>query len=103
MKPLKKGVLQEIYALLLAQLVMRTLMHLAAEQAQSAPTQISFTETIRVMDEDLLPLGLVQPARRQHMVAGVLREMSQQPRVGASFMMPAATMPSYPFYPYISL
>jgi hypothetical protein len=36
------GVIQELYALLLAHLVVRTLMLLAAEQAQIAPTQISF-------------------------------------------------------------
>ncbi len=30
------------------------------------------------MDENLIPLGLVDAARRQHMVAGVLREISQQ-------------------------
>lgn len=37
-----EGVIQELYALLLAHLVVRTLMLLAAEQAQIAPTQISF-------------------------------------------------------------
>ncbi len=73
-----EGVIQELYARLVAHLVVRTLMLLAAEQAQIAPTQISFTETIRVMDETLLPLGLVDPVRRSHMVEGVLREISQQ-------------------------
>jgi hypothetical protein len=73
-----EGVLQEIYALLLAHIVVRTLMYIAAEQAQISPHQISFTETIRVMDENLIPLGLVDAARRQCMVAGVLREISQQ-------------------------
>jgi len=73
-----EGVIQEIYALLLAHLVVRTLMLIAAEQAQISPTQISFTETIRVMDESLIPLGLVDAPRRQHMVAGVLTEIGQQ-------------------------
>lgn len=73
-----EGVMQELYALLLAHIVVRTLMLRAAEQAQIAPTQISFTETIRVMDETLLPLGLVEAPRRQSMVEGVLREISQQ-------------------------
>ncbi len=79
------GVLQELSARLLAHLAVRTLMLRAAEQAQIAPTQLSFTATIRSMDETLLPLGLVQPARRQHMVALVLTEISQhrlpRPRV----------------------
>jgi IS4 transposase len=37
-----EGVIQELYALLLAHLVVRTLMLLAAEQAYISPTQISF-------------------------------------------------------------
>ncbi len=73
-----EGVMQELYALLLAHLVVRTLMLRAAEQAQIAPTQISFTETIRVMDETLLPLGLVDAVRRAHMIERVLKEISQQ-------------------------
>jgi hypothetical protein len=75
-----EGVIQELYALLLAHLVVRTLMLRAAEQAQVAPTHISFTETLRIMDETLLPLGLVEPARRERMVALVLREIGK-PRV----------------------
>ncbi len=72
-----EGVLQEIYALLLAQTVIRTLMLQAAEQAQISPTQISFTATIRVMDDNLLPLGWVNAPRRQHLVACVLGEIGE--------------------------
>jgi hypothetical protein len=72
-----EGVIQELYALLLAHLVIRTLMLLAAEQAQLSPTQISFTETIRLMDETLVPLSVLAAPRRQHMVEGVLKEISQ--------------------------
>ena len=73
-----EGVVQEIYALLLAHTVIRTLMLKAAEQAHIAPTQISFTETIRVMDENLLALGLVNLPRRQHMVESVIKEIGEQ-------------------------
>jgi hypothetical protein len=73
-----EGVLQEIYALALAHLVVRTLMLQAAQQVQLAPTQISFTETIRIMDESLLPLGLVNATRREHMVTSLIHEISQQ-------------------------
>jgi len=73
-----QGVIQEIYALLLAHLVVRTLMLQAAEQAQIAATQISFTETIRIMDESLIPLGLVSAPRRQYMVEQLIREIGQQ-------------------------
>ncbi len=73
-----EGVLQEIYALLLAHTVVRTLILQAASQAQIAPTQISFTETIRILDESLIPLGLVSAPRRLHMVEGLIREIGQQ-------------------------
>src|SRR5262249_393356 len=62
------GVIQEIYALLLAHIVIRTIMLRAACQAAVAPTQISFTETVRIMDENLLPLGLVSAPRRERMI-----------------------------------
>jgi len=73
-----EGVVQEIYALLLAHIVVRTLMLQAAEQAHIAPTQISFTETIHIMDESLIPLGLVSAPRRQHMVDHLITEIGQQ-------------------------
>jgi hypothetical protein len=73
-----EGVVQEIYALVLAHTVIRTLMLKAAEQAHIAPTQISFTETIRVMDENLVPLSLVTTPRRQYMVLGVIKEIGEQ-------------------------
>jgi Insertion element 4 transposase N-terminal/Transposase DDE domain len=73
-----EGVIQEIYALLVAHIVVRTLMQLAAEVAEVSPTQISFTETIRIMDENLIPLSLVNAERRQYMVACAIREISQQ-------------------------
>jgi len=50
----------------------------AAEQAHIAPTQISFTETIHIMDESLIPLGLVSAPRRQHMVDLLITEIGQQ-------------------------
>lgn len=73
-----EGVIQEIYALLLAHLVIRRLMQIAAQQAQISPTQISFTETIRLMDEYLVPLSVVCAPRRQHMVECALKEISEQ-------------------------
>jgi hypothetical protein len=73
-----QGVVQEIYALVLAHTVIRTLMLEAAEQAQIAPNQISFTEAIRVMDENLIPLSLVTAPRRQYMVLSVIKEIGEQ-------------------------
>jgi hypothetical protein len=73
-----EGVLQEIYALLLAHLVVRTLMLRAASQANISPTQISFTETIRLMDDNLMPLSVVNLPRRQQIVESVLTEIGEQ-------------------------
>ena len=73
-----EGVVQELYALLLAHLVVRTLMLRAAELADLSPQQLSFTETIRILDETLLPLGLVEATRREAMVQSIYREIAQQ-------------------------
>jgi len=73
-----EGVIQEISALLLAHTVVRTLMLQAAEQVHIPATQISKTSTIRIMDESLIPLGLVSAPRRLHMVEGLIREIGQQ-------------------------
>jgi hypothetical protein len=73
-----EGVVQEIYALLLAHLVVRTLMLRAATLADLSPQQLSFTETIRILDETLLPLGLVDETRREAMVQHIYCEIGQQ-------------------------
>jgi len=73
-----EGVVQELYALLLAHLVVRTLMLTAAHDADLSPRQLSFTETIRILDETLVPLGLVEAPRRAQMVQGLYREIGQQ-------------------------
>jgi hypothetical protein len=73
-----EGVVQEIYALLLAHLVVRTLMLRAAEQAALSPQQLSFTATIRILEETLLPLGLVEASRREAMVQSIYCEIGQQ-------------------------
>jgi hypothetical protein len=73
-----EGVIQEIYSLLLAHTAIRTLMLEASSQAHISPTQISFTATIHIMDNNLIPLGLVNAPRRQHIVESTLEEIGQQ-------------------------
>jgi Transposase DDE domain len=72
------GVVQEIYALLLAHLVVRTLMLTAAEGAAISPRQLRFTETLPILEETLLPLGLLEASRREAMVQGLYRQIGQQ-------------------------
>jgi Insertion element 4 transposase N-terminal/Transposase DDE domain len=71
-----QGVIQEITALLLAHTVVRTLMLRAATAKGIAPVSLSFTETVRLLDNSLIPLGVVHQARRAQMVRGVLQEIA---------------------------
>ena len=70
------GVMQELYALLLTHTLLRLLMLRAAGQRDLAPSRISFTATIRLIDESLVPLSLVNASRRAQMVGGLLKEMT---------------------------
>jgi hypothetical protein len=72
------GVIQELYALLLAHCLVRTLMLRAATAQALAPTSLSFTATLRILDENLVPLGLVLPLRRTRMVSSLLCEIAEQ-------------------------
>jgi hypothetical protein len=72
------GVIQEISALLLAHNVVRTLMLRAAQSAHISPTMLSYTATIQLMDESLIPLGLVGQTRRTKLVVN-LRARNHDP------------------------
>jgi hypothetical protein len=73
-----EGVYQELYGVLLAHLAVRTLMLQAATQAELAPTQLSFTETIRILDESLLPMSLASPHYRPVLRSCLLQEIADQ-------------------------
>jgi hypothetical protein len=73
-----EGVIQELYALLLVHTLVRTLMVRAANAAAIAPVSLSFTATLRILDENLLPLGQVTAQRRAHMVENVSAEIGRQ-------------------------
>ena len=64
--------------MLLAHTLLRTLMLRAAAQQGIAPTTLSLTGTILIFDESLLPLGMVDTARRHTMVVNLLDEIGQQ-------------------------
>lgn len=73
-----EGVVQELYALLLAHVVIRLLIMQAAEPGRLAPTQISFTETIRLMHDYQPVMGLVTAERRRELVQHALEEIATQ-------------------------
>ena len=73
-----EGIKQEIYALLVAHIAVRTLMLHAADAAGVAPTQLSFTQTVRIIDESLQPLWHACPTHRLMMINSLLQEIAQQ-------------------------
>ena len=70
------GVIQELYALLVAHTLLRRLMLGAATQHALAPTTLSFTATLRLVDETLVPLSVVSASRRQDMLADLRQELA---------------------------
>jgi hypothetical protein len=73
-----EGVLQEVYALLLAHIAVRSLMLRAATEAEVAPTQLSFTGTVRILDESLPSLTLASPTHRATLTQHLLKEIAAQ-------------------------
>ena len=73
-----EGIMQELYGLLLAHLAVRTLMLQAAIHADVAPTHLSFTGTVRILDESLASLGLASTAHRATLTEHLLEEIATQ-------------------------
>jgi len=73
-----EGVVQEVYGLLLTHIAIRTLMLEAATAAGVAPTQLSFTGTIRVIDESLPALSLASPTQRALLIQHLFAEIAAQ-------------------------
>ena len=73
-----EGVVQEVYGLLLAHIAIRTLMLEAATSAGVAPTQLSFTGTIRIIDESLPALNLASPRQRALLIRHLFAEIATQ-------------------------
>jgi hypothetical protein len=69
------GVIQELYALLVAHILLRTLIVRAALPIEVAPHRISFTETLRLVDDSLHALSVVSVSRREQMVHTLLKEI----------------------------
>jgi hypothetical protein len=70
------GVIEELSALLRVPVLLRTLMLRAARPEGLAPTRLSWTQTIALVQDSHVPLSLVSASRRQQMVGQVLKEMS---------------------------
>jgi hypothetical protein len=69
------GVVQELYALLVAHILLRSLMVRAGQVVDVAPNQLSFTKTLRLVDDTMASLSVVSPVRREQMVHTQLEEI----------------------------
>jgi hypothetical protein len=71
-----EGVLQELYALLIAHFALRVLMHEAALQAGIDPDRLSFVHAVRVLHDAIPEFQMVAPAERPRLYARVLHDLA---------------------------
>ena len=73
------GVVQEVYALLLAHYAVRALMVQAAQQAQLDPDRLSFTEAVFLVSETTRDLAQVLPAEQDALRQELLERLLANP------------------------
>ena len=71
-----EGVLQELYALLIAHFAIRVLMHEAALQAGLDPDQLSFVHAVRVLHDAIPEFQMVDTAGRPRLYARLLQDLA---------------------------
>jgi hypothetical protein len=70
------GVIQELYALLIAHFAIRVLMHEAALQAGVDPDRLSFVHALRVLQDAILEFQITAPEDRPRLYARLLRDIA---------------------------
>jgi Insertion element 4 transposase N-terminal/Transposase DDE domain len=71
-----EGVLQELYALLIAHFALRVLMHEAALQADLDPDRLSFVHAVRVLRDAIPEFQMVAPAERPRLYQRLLQDIA---------------------------
>ena len=71
-----EGVIQELYALVLAHFAIRVLMHEAALQAGIDPDRLSFVHAVRVLHDAIPEFQMVAPAERPRLYARLLQDIA---------------------------
>jgi hypothetical protein len=71
-----EGVLQELYALLIAHYAIRVLMHEAALQAGVDPDRLSFVHAVRVIHDAIPEFQMVSPAEHPRLYARLLQDIA---------------------------
>ncbi len=92
-----QGVVQEVYALLLAHYAVRALMVQAAQQAQLDPDRLSFTEAVFQVSETTRELAQVvsasQEALRQQLLERLVAELLPPPALAQQPSRPQKALP----------
>lgn len=74
-----EGVLQELYALLLAHYAVRTMMYQSACEVDLDPDRLSFTEAVFQISEAVADLALAAPSQRGWLLICLLRCLRRRP------------------------
>jgi hypothetical protein len=71
------GIIQELYALLIAHYAVRAAMCEAAEQERLDPRTLSFVATLRILQDALYEFAIVSRRQRDDLYARLLREIAR--------------------------
>ena len=71
-----RGVIQELYGLVLAHYAIRCLMHAAAVQADVDPDRLSFVHALEVMRDAVPEFQMVPPAQHPQLLQRLYRDMA---------------------------
>ncbi len=72
------GVIQELYALLLAHYVIRCLMHAAAVHVDLDPDRLSFVRSLRIIQDALPEFQMVAPVQAPQLYQRLLRDLARK-------------------------
>jgi hypothetical protein len=73
------GIIQELYGLLIAHFIIRSLMHEAALQAGIDPDQLSFVHAVEVIKDAIPEFQMVAEDQREELYQRLLRDMARRP------------------------
>lgn len=73
-----RGVIQELYGILIAHYLVRVLMHEAAQQAEVDPDRLSFVGALRLVQDALIEFQLADPACHPKLWARLLHDIARQ-------------------------
>jgi hypothetical protein len=73
-----RGVIQELYAILIAHYILRAFMHAAALQADLDPDRLSFVGALRIVQDALIEFQLADPACHPALLARLLNDIARE-------------------------